>query len=66
MDMENRIDSFAILCFLIMLGFKRLDRVLNDRIYDITKLRPLIGHTRIRQLSFLSQILRMHGQGSAS
>ena len=58
-DMENRINSFATSCYRIMLNIKRLDRVPNDRIYEMTESKPLIEQVRMRQLRFLGHILRM-------
>ena len=58
MDMESKINSFATSCYRILLEIKRLDRVSNDRVYEMTKTRPLIEQVRTRQLKFLGHILR--------
>ncbi|XP_035696849.1 uncharacterized protein LOC118430246 [Branchiostoma floridae] len=57
--MENKINSFATSCYRIMLSIKRIDRVPNSTIYDMTKTKPLIQHVRLRQLNFLGHVLRM-------
>ena len=57
-DMESRINSFAMSCYCILLGIKRLDQVSNDRVYEMTKTRPLMEQVRPRQLKFLGHILR--------
>ena len=42
-DMESKINSFATSCHRILLGIKRDDdRVSNDRVFEMTKTRPLI------------------------
>ena len=43
----------------IMLNIKRLDRVRNAQIYQMTDTQPLINTVRLRQLRFLGHILRM-------
>ena len=57
-DMESKINSFAMSCYRILLGIQRLDRVSNDRVYEMTKTRPLIEQVQTRQLKFLGHILR--------
>ena len=55
-DMESKINSFAMSCYCILLGIKRLDQVSTDRVYE--KTRPLIEQVQTRQLKFLGHILR--------
>ena len=57
--MENKINAFATSCYRIMLNIKRLDRVRNAQIYQMTDTQPLINTVRLRQLRFLGHILRM-------
>ena len=44
--MEDKINAFGILCYRIMLNIKRIDRVTNVSIYNLTKARQLklLGH----------------------
>ena len=47
-----------------MLSIKRLDRVTNDHIYDITESRPLIEQAQTGQLRFLGHVLRTPTHGN--
>ena len=58
-NMENKINAFATSCYRIMLNIKRLDRVSNAQVYEMTNTKPLINTVRQRQLRFLGHILRM-------
>jgi len=58
-NMENKINAFATSCYRIMLNIKRLDRVSNAQIYEMTSTCPLINTVKQRQLRFLGHILRM-------
>ena len=42
-----------------MLNIKRVDRVPNTTIYNLTETTPLIVRARIRQLKFIGHILRL-------
>ena len=42
-----------------MFNIKRIDRVSNSRIYDLTQTAPLVENVRTRQLRFLGHVLRM-------
>ena len=42
-----------------MLNIKRIDRVTNVSIYNLTKTTPLVERARARQLKFLGHILRL-------
>ena len=57
--MENKINAFATSCYRIMLGIKRIDRVRNTQIHEMTNTQSLINTVRQRQLRFLGHILRM-------
>jgi len=59
-DMEDKINAFATSCFRIMLNIKRVDRVPNATVYNLTGTTPLIGRVRTRQLKFLGHVLRMN------
>ena len=58
-NMENKINAFATSCYRIMLNIKRLNRVSNARIHEMTNTQPLVNTVRQRQLRFLGHILRM-------
>ena len=49
-----------------MLGIKRLDKVTNHRIYEITSSSPLMKTVSLRQLKFLGHILRMDNKEPAN
>ena len=49
-NMQNKINAFATSCYRIMLNIKRLDRVSNARIHEMTNTQPLINTVRQRQL----------------
>ena len=57
--MEDKINAFGTSCYRIMLNIKRIDRVTNVYIYNLTKTTPLVERARARQLKFLGHILRM-------
>ena len=57
-SMESKINAFATSCYRIMLNIKRLDRVTNTKVYQMTGSQPLITTVRQRQLRFLGHILR--------
>ena len=57
--MEDKINAFGTSCYRIMLNIKRIDRVTNVSIYNLTKTTPLVERARARQLKFLGHILRM-------
>ena len=42
-----------------MLNIKRIDRVSNAKIYDLTQTAPLVENVRTRQLRFLGHVIRM-------
>lgn len=58
-DMENKINAFATSCYRVMLNIKRMDRIPNETIYNLTNTIPLIARVRTRQLKFLGHILRL-------
>ena len=58
-DMENKINSFGTSCYRIMLNIKRVDRVPNSTIYNLTETAPLVEKARTRQLKFVGHILRL-------
>ncbi len=58
-DMENKINSFGTSCYRIMLDIKRIDKVPNVTIYNLTGTVPLVEKARNRQLKFLGHVLRM-------
>ena len=57
--MESEINAFGTSCYRIMLNIKRIDRVSNAKIYDLTQTAPLVENVRTRQLRFLGHVLRM-------
>ena len=57
--MEREINAFGTSCYRIMLNIKRIDRVPNAKIYDLTQTAPLVENVRTRQLKFLGHLLRM-------
>ena len=57
--MEDQINAFGTSCYRIMLNIKRIDRVPNATIYNLTSAAPLIERVRVRQLKFLGHILRL-------
>ena len=59
MAMEDKINAFGTSCYRIMLNIKRIDRVTNVSIYNLTKTTPLVERARARQLKFLGHILRL-------
>jgi len=48
--MSNRLDSFATSCYRYILGFKRIDRIMNDIILEQVAQRPLLQTVKERQL----------------
>ena len=42
-----------------MLNIKKIDRVSNAKIYDLTQTAPLVENVTTRQLRFLGHVLRM-------
>ena len=59
--MESEINAFGTSCYRIMLNIKRIDRVSNAKIYDLTQTAPLVENVRTRQLRFLGHVLRIAG-----
>ena len=57
--MESQINAFGTSCYRIMLNIKRIDRVTNSTIYDLTQTSPLVENVRSRPLRFLGHVLRM-------
>ena len=57
--MESDINAFGTSCYRIMPNIKRIDRVSNAKIYDLTQTAPLVENVRTRQLRFLGHVLRM-------
>ena len=57
--MESEINAFGTSCYRIMLNIKRIDRVSNAKIYDLTQTAPLVENVRTCQLRFLGHVLRM-------
>ena len=45
-DMENKINSFGTSCYRIMLNIKRIDKVPNVTIYNLTETVPLVERAR--------------------
>ncbi|XP_038056051.1 uncharacterized protein LOC119728045 [Patiria miniata] len=58
-DMEDKINAFATSCYRIMLNIRRLDRIPNTTIYNLTNTVSLVVRLRTRQLKFLGHVLRM-------
>ena len=58
-DMENKINAFATSCYRVMLNIKRVDRIPNETIYNLTNTTPLVARVKIHQLKFLGHILRL-------
>jgi len=56
---QSEINAFGTSCYRIMLNIKRIDRVSNAEIYDLTQTAPLEENVRTRQLRFLGHVLRM-------
>ena len=54
-DMSVKLNAFATLCYRIMVNSNRLDKVSNERIYDLTSTSPLLSMVISRQLKFLGQ-----------
>ncbi len=59
-DMEDKINAFAKSCYRVMLNIKRVDRISNEAICNMTKTIPLITRVRTQQLKFLGHVLRLH------
>jgi hypothetical protein len=57
-DMANKINSFATSCYRIMLGVRRIDKVPNDTIYQVTGEKPLLVAVQQRQLRWVGHALR--------
>ena len=57
-SMESKINAFATSCYRIMLNIKRVDRVTNAKVYQMSGTQPLITTVRQHQLRFLGHILR--------
>ena len=55
---ENSINAFATICYRIILGVKRLDRITNNEIYRRTAEEPLMSTIRARQLRWIGHLLR--------
>ena len=55
---ENNINAFAMNCYRIILGVKRLDRITNIEIYRRTAQEPLMPTIRARQLRWIGHLLR--------
>ena len=55
--MESKINAFVISCDRIILGIKQYDFISNIAIYSMTNTKPLVYHTRKRQLGFFGNIL---------
>ncbi len=51
--MEDKINAFATSCYRVMLNIKRVDRISNAAIYNMTKTIPLLTRVRTQQLKFL-------------
>ena len=60
--MGAKLNAFANSCDRIMLNIKRLDRVSNGKIYDLTGTSPLPSTVISRQVKFVGDVLRM-GKG---
>ena len=58
-DMETKINAFATSCYRIMLNIKRVDRIPNETIYNLTNTTPLVARVKIHQLKLLGHILRL-------
>jgi len=56
--MKNKINSFAISCYRIMLGIKRLDKTTNESILQRVNRCDLVNVAYKRQLSWLGHTLR--------
>ena len=54
---ESEINASGTLCYRIMLNIKRIDRLSNAIIYDLTQAAPLVENVRTRQLIFLGHVL---------
>ena len=52
-DMEDKINAFATSCYRIMLNIKRVNRVSNTTVHNLTNTAPLILYVRACQLKFL-------------
>ena len=50
-NMASKTNSFAISCFPILLGIKRIDKITNERIYQLQRIdrQPLMHAVRRRQ-----------------
>jgi len=59
--MESEINAFGTSCYRITLNEKRIDRVSNATIYDLTQAAPLVKNVRTRQLRSLGHVLRLPG-----
>ena len=57
-SMESKINAFATSCYRIMLNIKRVDRVTNAKVYQMSGTQPLITTVRQCQLRFHGHILR--------
>ena len=55
--MKNKINAFATSCYRITLGIKRLDRMRNTQIHEITNTQSLINTVMQRKLRFLGRIV---------
>ena len=57
--MESEINAFDTSCYRNMVNIKRIDRVSNTTIYDLTQTVPLVENVTTRQLRFLGHVRRM-------
>jgi hypothetical protein len=57
--MERELNGFGTNCLRIILGIKRIDKVPNTRIYELTDMKPLTCFARERQLRYLGRVLRL-------
>jgi hypothetical protein len=56
--LEKSLNSFATSCYRIILNIKRLDKISNNRIYEMVKQEPLVQTIQRRQLRFIGHCLR--------
>jgi sorting nexin-29 len=56
--LESTLNSFATNCYRIMLNIKRLDKISNQKVYEIVKRNQLALQVQQRQLRFVGHCLR--------
>lgn len=59
-ELENKINSFATICYRAILKISKFQKISNDAIYDRVERRPLIEKVRERQINFIKNTLNLN------